>query len=147
MSPQRLAALATHPSIVGALIEDAGVEAIENAAALCGPDFSILVRDLEITVPSLSNGAHAAVLTLAAAVPFYALSIEEAVRTREQAAADDLVARALEFNGLLRLHGVPALKCALDLRSCYGGIPRLPLLGASTKTSAAVARSLRELAS
>ena len=147
MTVQQLAALAAHPSIIGALVEGAEAEEIESAAKLCGPDFSVLVRDLETTVPSLSNGARAAVLTLATAVPFYALSIEEAVRTREQAAAHDLVARALEFDELLRVHGVPALKCALDLRSCYGGAPRLPLLGTSPETAAAVSEALRELAS
>ena len=147
MSVQQLAALAAHPSIVGALVEVGGVDEIRRTAELCGPDFSILVRDLETTVPAFAKGARAAVLMLATAVPFYALSIEEAIRTREEEAANALVARALEFNGLLRLHGVPALKCALDLRSCYGGVPRLPLLGASTETAAAVARSLHELAS
>ena len=139
--------LAAHPAIVGAVVEGGSATEIESIAKMCGPDFSILVRDLAVTVPSLSNGASAAVLALAAAVPFYALSIEEAIRTREREAATDLVARALEFDGLLRAHGVPALKCALDLRSCYGGTPRLPLLGASPETAAVVSRSFRELAS
>ena len=139
--------LAAHPAIVGALVEGGSAAQVESVAQTCGPDFSILVRDLAVTVPSLSNGASAAVLALAAAVPFYALSIEEAVRTREREAAADLVARALEFDALLRAHGAPALKCALDLRSCYGGIPRLPLLGASRETAAAISQSLGELAS
>ncbi|MDE0264910.1 MAG: dihydrodipicolinate synthase family protein [Bryobacterales bacterium] len=147
VTAQRLAALAAHPAIVGALVEGGTEQEIETAAAMCGPDFSILVRDLGATVPGLSNGARAAVLAIAAALPFYALSIEEAIRTREQDAAADLVARALELDTLLHTHGVPALKCALDLRSCYGGIPRLPLPAASPATVAAVSGALRELAS
>ena len=139
--------LAAHPAIVGALLEGGSAAEVESVATKCDSDFSILVRDLAVTVPSLSNGASAAVLALAAAVPFHALSIEEAVRTREREAAADLVARALEFDGLLQAHGAPALKCALDLRSCYGGIPRLPLVGASAHTAAAVSQALRELAS
>ena len=139
--------LAAHPAIVGALLEGGSAAEIESVAKTCGPDFSILVRDLAVTVPSLSDSASGAVLALAAAVPFYALSIEEAVRTRERVAAADLVARALEFDGLLRAHGAPALKRALDLRNCYGGSPRLPLLGVSPETAAAVSRSLRELSS
>lgn len=144
---QRLASLATHPTIVGALVEGGSGEEIETAATMCGPDFSILVRDLGTTVQGLSNGARAAVLAIAAAVPFHVLSIEEAIRTREREAAADLVARALELDRLLHTHGVPALKCALDLRSCYGGIPRLPLLAASPATAAAVSGALHELAS
>ena len=146
MTVQRLASLAAHPAIVGALVEGGGEE-IETAAKACGPDFSVLIRDLGATVQGLSNGARAAVLAIAAAVPFYALSIEEAIRTREREAAADLVARALELDRLLHAHGVPALKCALDLRSCYGGIPRLPLPTASPAIVAAVAGALRELAS
>lgn len=144
---QRLASLATHPAIVGALVEGGSGEEIETAATMCGPDFSILVRDLGTTVQGLSNGARAAVLAIAAAVPFHVLSIEEAIRTREREAAADLVARALELDRLVHTHGVAALKCALDLRSCYGGIPRLPLLAASPATTAAVAGALHELAS
>ena len=147
VAAQRLASLAAHPAIVGALVEGGTGEEIETAASMCGPDFSILVRDLGATVHSLSNGARAAVLAIAAAVPFYALSIEEAIRTREHDAAADLVARALELDKLLHAHGVPALKCALDLRSCYGGIPRLPLPASPPATVAAVAGALRELAS
>lgn len=144
---QRLASLATHPAIVGALVEGGSGQEIETAATMCGPDFSILVRDLGTTVQGLSNGARAAVLAIASAVPFHVLSIEEAIRTREREAAADLVARALELDRLLHTHGVAALKCALDLRSCYGGIPRLPLLAASPATAAAVSGALHELAS
>lgn len=144
---QRLASLATHPAIVGALVEGGSGEEIETAATMCGPDFSILVRNLGTTVQGLSNGARAAVLAIAAAVPFHVLSIEEAIRTREREAAADLVARALELDRLVHTHGVAALKCALDLRSCYGGIPRLPLLAASPATTAAVSGALHELAS
>lgn len=147
LAAQQLASLAAHPAIVGALVEGGTGEEIETAATICGPDFSVLVRDLGAAVQGLSNGARAAVLAIAAAVPFYALSIEEAIRTRERDAAADLVARALELDRLLHVHGVPALKCALDLRSCYGGIPRLPLLTAPPATVAAVSGALRELAS
>ncbi len=147
LTAQQLAVLAQHPAITGALLEAGGVAEVESVAKACGPDFSVLVRDLAVTVPSLRGTASAAVLALAAAVPFHALSIEEAVRARDFDAAAELAGRAAEFERLLQSHGAPALKCAMDLRSCYGGIPRLPLLGVSRATAAAVEQALRDLAS
>jgi dihydrodipicolinate synthase/N-acetylneuraminate lyase len=147
ISSKMLADLAMHPRIVGAIVEDTPVQTVVTAAKACRRDFAIAVRDLECTAPCLATGASAAVLALAAVVPFYALSIEEAVRTREHAAAASLAERGLDFARLLKAYGVPALKCALDLRSFYGGIPRLPLLGVPPDTAEAISLSLQELAS
>ncbi len=146
-SPEMLAGLSMHPRIVGTVLEHTPVQAIVAAANACGRDFVIAVRDLECVAPCLAAGASAAILALAAAVPFYALSIEEAVRTREHAAAEALTDRGVDFERLLNAHGVPALKHALDLRSYYGGIPRLPLLGVPPETAGAISLSLHELSS
>ena len=146
-SPETLAALSLHPHIAGAVIEHTPAQAIVSATRECGREFVIAVRDLECIATCLAAGATAAVPALASAVPFYALSIEEAVRTREHAAAKALTERAVGFEGLLKAHGVPALKHALDLRSYYGGVPRLPLLGVRPATAAAISLSLQELAS
>lgn len=146
-SAGRLASIAAHPRIAGAVVEDARPEVIRDAAGACGQDFAILVRDLAVAVPCLGAGAAAALLAVAAVVPFFALSIEEAVRTREQEAAKSLAARALDLESLLEAHGVPALKRALDMRSYYGGQPRLPLLAASPDVAEAVSLALYELAS
>ena len=145
--PERLASLAAHPSIAGVLIEGFTQEALETVARACRPGFGIIVRDLPVAAASLAGSATAAVLAIATVVPFHALSIEEAVRTREAAAAADLTQRALELDRLLSAHGVPALKHALDERSFFGGRPRLPLLGAPPSARGAVSVSLYELAS
>ena len=146
-TPEQLASLAAHPSIAGVLIEGYAQESLDSVAALCDPDVSILVRDLAGATTSLAGPAAAAVLAIAAVVPFHALSIEEAVRTRDPAAAADLTRRALGLDRLLSRHGVPALKHGLDHRGYYGGSPRLPLLGATPSAREAVANSLYELAS
>ncbi len=146
-SAERLERIAAHPRIAGAVVEDAPAEAIEDLGSACGRGFAILVRDLSAAAPCLALGSGAALLSLAAAVPFFALSIEEAVRTREHAAAQSLAARATYLERVLAAHGVPALKHALDLRSYYGGRPRLPLLAASPGIAEAVSLALYELAS
>ena len=143
----RLARLASHPRIQGAVISNGSADLVKEIASACGAEFALLVRDLEQVVPCLAAGASAAILTVAAAVPFHGLSIEEAVRTREHDAAIKLVARAKDFERLLQSDGVPALKRALDLRSQYGGHPRLPLTDVDSETAEAIARALYELAS
>lgn len=147
VSVGQVTALARHPCLSGALLEGGEVSDIVGLAKGLGRDFPLVVSDLQSTPRCLAGGAAAALLTIAAAVPFYALSIEEAVRTREQVAAADLVARARELDALLSRYGAPALKCALDLCSAYGGVPRLPLLGLSRRPSEEIVRSLGELAS
>lgn len=143
----RLAGLAAHPGISGTVVRNCNPAFVRDARRACGPEFAIVVQDLEGAVPCLEAGASAAILALAAVVPFYVLSIEEAVRTREHTAALELVARALDFDLLLQRHGVPALKRALDFRSGYGGRPRLPLSDVSNATSEAISLALYELAS
>ena len=145
--PTRLASLAAHPSIAGVLIDGNAQKSLEAVANACRPGFAIVVRDLACTATSLAGPAAAAVLAIAAVVPFHALSIEEAVRTREAGAAADLTRRALDLERLLSAHGVPAFKHALDQRSFYGGSPRLPLLAAPPAARGEISLSLYELAS
>lgn len=143
----RLSGLAAHPGIAGAVLPGRGADLVKYVAGSCGSGFAILIRDLEGLVGCFEAGASAAVLAVASAVPFHALSIEEAVRTRERAAAVGLIARASAFEQLLTEHGVAALKQALDLRSAYGGPLRLPLQSASQETAAAISAALHELVS
>ncbi len=141
-----IARLAAHPRIGGVLAAGEDPAAAHELCARVGPEFPVLVRGIRLIEPCLPRGACAAVSAMAAAVPFYCLSIEEAVRTREYAAARELAAAALDFDALLAEHGVPALKHALDLRGYYGGVPRLPLLRLPRALQQSVAAAMRRLA-
>lgn len=147
VAPERMGSLATHPSITGAVVEAHSAEALAVASRLCGRNFSIISRDFPAAAASLAGGACAAAPAIAAIVPFFALSIEEAVRTREHVAARDLTQRALDLDRLLQSHGVPAFKHALDQRSFYGGPARLPLPPVDAAAREAVSRSMHGLAS
>ncbi len=147
LTTEQVASLASHPRIAGAVVEGLANKALSEAAGACGPKFAIVSRDFPTLADALARGASAALLPLASAVPFHALSIEEAVRTRQNEAATGLTRRATDFDALLRTHGVPALKHSLDQRSFFGGPPRLPLLPATPAVGASVNRSMRELAS
>ena len=144
---RQIEAVAAHPRIAGVLLAASDPDAVRNAVSASGSDVALIVRGLESAVSCLTAGASGALLSMAAAVPFYCLSVEEAIRTREFEAARDLAARAMPLERLLEEHGVPALKHALDLRGSYGGVPRLPLLSAAPQTADAIRQSLRELSS
>jgi len=77
---------------------------------------------------SLAAGAAGAVLEIANAIPYAAISIWEAHRTRDTEAALDWQRRIARADELIRSkYGVAGLKVAMDLNGYYGGPPRLPL--------------------
>ena len=92
-------------------------------------------------------GSRTAVLALANAVPFHLLSIEEALRTRETEAAEELLGRALEAAEIPALYGPAGLKAAMDLRGSFGGSPRLPLTPVDAAARGDVERRLEGLRS
>lgn len=92
-------------------------------------------------------GSRTAVLALANAVPFHLLSVEEALRTRELGAAEELIRRAVNAAEIPSLYGPAGLKAAMDLRGSYGGSPRLPLIPVDDEAKADIARRLDGLAS
>lgn len=72
-------------------------------------------------------GATAAIVDIANAVPYAAISIWEAHRTREFDAALDWQRRLAAGAAVIAKYGPPAVKVAMDLNGYYGGPPRLPL--------------------
>ena len=126
VSMKAAAELAEHPRII-ALIDESP-EPLQDLLKGGRKGFAALVGESPNPVSPLISGASGMVTGFAAAAPFFCLNLEEAVRTREHAAARDLEQRARGAIDLLRLcYGIPGLKYALDLNGYYGGPPRLPL--------------------
>ena len=96
---------------------------------------------------ALAGGIKAVVLPLANVLPFHLISIEEAVRTRENEAAADLESRLAAVDVLMLRHGVAGLKHAMDLRGYFGGDPRLPLKRVSLDVQTAIEEALDGLSS
>ncbi len=75
----------------------------------------------------LRDGNAWAIWPLAAAAPYVAVTIQEAVQKREYEAAADWQARAARSIELITTrYGIPGLKHALDFNGYYGGPCRLP---------------------
>jgi len=131
-----VAALSHHPNIIAIKESSGNLEKVMQMIREVKPGFQVLVGSAPTLALSLAIGAVGAVLAYANAAPYSTISIYEAHRTRESAAALDWqnrIARAAQL--VTTKYGVPGLKYAMDLNGYYGGIPRLPLtpIGAEAK--------------
>ncbi|HTM49900.1 MAG TPA: dihydrodipicolinate synthase family protein [Bryobacteraceae bacterium] len=125
LSVDTLAALAKHPNI-GGIVDHSGepsnIQRLGGATLLWGDEGSLW--------RALQCGASGAALALANAVPFAAIALWEAHRTREDDAGLDWQSRIAPPAELVcaRLP-IAGLKHAMDVNGYYGGQPRLPLSG------------------
>jgi 4-hydroxy-2-oxoglutarate aldolase len=121
--------LASHPAISGVIESSSDPGVLKHLLDHAAQEFEVLVGDDTLLHEGLSAGAVGAAPALANAAPFFCLSIEEAVRTRELTSAQELQQRAVRAAAAVgSRYGVAGLKYAMDLRGYYGGNPRLPLL-------------------
>ena len=120
--------LSGHPNIVGLKESGSDASLLADYISRSGPDFFVLAGSGVTYFSGLVAGADGAILALAGVVPNLCADILDHVR-----AGRILEARALQrqVTPLARtiggLHGVPALKAALDLMGFDGGAPRAPL--------------------
>ena len=120
--------LSEHPNIIAIKESSGSLEKVMQMIRETKPGFQVLVGSAPTLAPSLQVGAVGAVLAFANAAPYATISIWEAHRTRESAAAMDWQGRISRAAQLVTTkYGVPGLKHAMDLMGYYGGPPRLPL--------------------
>jgi 4-hydroxy-2-oxoglutarate aldolase len=128
ISPEAVAILSHHPNIFAIKESSGSLEKCIQMIQEVQPGFQVLTGSASILAPSLAIGCAGAVLAFANAAPFTTVSIWEAHRTRDFAAAMDWQRRILRATQLVTVkYGVPGLKYAMDLNGYYGGPPRLPL--------------------
>src|SRR5688572_29654085 len=128
IAPEAVALLSEHPNIIAIKESSGSLEKVMQMIRETKPGFQVLVGSAPTLAPSFQVGAVGAVLAFANAAPYATISIWEAHRTREQAAAMDWQARISRAAQLVTTkYGVPGLKHAMDLMGYYGGPPRLPL--------------------
>jgi 4-hydroxy-2-oxoglutarate aldolase len=123
-----VAELSHHPNIIAIKESSGNLEKVMQMIREVKQGFQVLTGSAPTLAPSLAIGAVGAVLAYANAAPYSTISIYEAHRTRETAAALDWQNRIAPAAQLVTSkYGVPGLKYAMDLNGYYGGIPRLPL--------------------
>jgi len=146
--PETVAQLAEHPNIIAIKESSGNVEKLMELIRIVPNGFQVLTGSAPTLYPSLMLGAVGAILAFSNAAPFLCLSIEEAVRTREYKAAQELQNLASPAAvAVTTKYGVPGLKYAMDLQGYYGGNPRLPLLSPSPEARKQIEEVFREIKS
>ena len=146
ISPEAVAILSHHPNIFGIKESSGNLEKCIQMIKEVQPGFQVLTGSAPILAPSLAIGCAGAVLAFANAAPFTTISIWEAHRTREFAAAMDWQNRILRAAQLVTVkYGVPGLKYAMDLNGYYGGPPRLPLTAITPEAKAEIGQAFEGL--
>ena len=126
--PDAVAMLSDHPNIIAIKESSGSLEKVMQMIRDAKAGFQVLTGSAPTLAPSLAVGCVGAVLAFANAAPYATISIWEAHRTRESAAALDWQNRIARPAQLVTVkYGVPGLKHAMDLNGYYGGPPRLPL--------------------
>src|SRR5215472_17120302 len=127
--PEAVAMLSEHPNIITIKESSGSLEKVMQMIRETKSGFQVLTGSAPTLAASLAVGCVGAVLAFANAAPYATVSIWEAHRTRESAAALDWqnrIARAAQL--VTTKYGIPGLKYAMDLNGYYGGPPRLPLI-------------------
>jgi len=128
ISVEAVVTLSRHPNMFAIKESSGNLEKCIQMIKEVKPGFQVLTGSAPILAPSLAVGCAGAVLAFANAAPYATVSIWEAHRTREFAAAMDWQNRIIRAAQLVTVkYGVPGLKYAMDLNGYYGGPPRLPL--------------------
>jgi 4-hydroxy-2-oxoglutarate aldolase len=128
ISVEAVVTLSHHPNMFAIKESSGNLEKCIQMIKEVKPGFQVLTGSAPILAPSLAVGCAGAVLAFANAAPYATVSIWEAHRTREFAAAMDWQNRIIRAAQVVTVkYGVPGLKYAMDLNGYYGGPPRLPL--------------------
>jgi 4-hydroxy-2-oxoglutarate aldolase len=128
ISAEAVACLSEHPNIIALKESSGNMEKIIQVIETVKPGFQVLTGSAPTLAPSLAVGCVGGLLAFSNAAPYAAISIWEAHRSREFAAAMDWQHRILRAAQLVTTkYGIPGLKYAMDLNGYYGGPPRLPL--------------------
>lgn len=128
ISAEAVACLSEHPNIIALKESSGSMEKIIQVLKTAKSGFQVLTGSAPTLAPCLAVGCVGGLLAFSNAAPYAAISIWEAHRSREFAAAMDWQNRILTASQLVTTkYGIPGLKYAMDLNGYYGGPPRLPL--------------------
>jgi 4-hydroxy-2-oxoglutarate aldolase len=147
LPPQQLGSLAQHARVIGVRIVSSDAAYLRDCVEACRGRAGVFIGSADLLAQGLIDRASGAMTGFASAAPYLCLSIEEAVRTREFAAAEDLQSVAKPAIEAIRRHGVAGLKYAADLQGYYGGAPRLPLSPLGPQGKADIESAFRDIKS
>jgi 4-hydroxy-2-oxoglutarate aldolase len=126
--PDAAERLAAHPNIIGMKESNADLVQLADTIARTPDDFVVLGGSAQTFYHALCAGADGGVLAISGVVPEVCVELFDLVRRQRHAEALALQRRITPLGRLLGpMHGVAALKYALDQIGYVGGPTRPPL--------------------
>jgi 4-hydroxy-2-oxoglutarate aldolase len=125
---QTIAAMATHPNVIGLKDSSGNVSAISETLKACPPEFCVFQGHGSILFSALLLGVKGGILALSNMAPAETVEIYKLFQAGDYEKAREMQFRLLPVNQkIVGGYGVPGIKCAVDMLGYSGGDPRPPL--------------------
>ena len=142
---QSIVSLSRHPNIVGLKDSSGNVSSLGEILKSCPRDFNVLQGSGSVLYASLALGAQGGILALADMAPGESVEIYKLVKAGDWDKAREIQLRVLTVNQrIVGNHGVPGIKCALDLLGYFGGDPRPPLRPVTSEVKDSIRQILKD---
>jgi 4-hydroxy-2-oxoglutarate aldolase len=142
---QTIAAMATHPNVIGLKDSSGNMSAISETLKACAPDFSLFQGHGSLLYPALQLGAKGGILALSNMAPGETVEIYKLFQAGDYEEAREMQFRLLPVNQkIVGGYGVPGIKCAVEMLGYAGGDPRSPLKPVSREARDSIRQILRE---
>ena len=142
---QTIAAMATHPNVIGLKDSSGNVAAISETLKACPPEFCVFQGHGSILFSALLLGAKGGILALSNMAPAETVEIHKLFQAGDYEKAREMQFRLLPVNQkIVGGYGVPGIKCAVDMLGYAGGDPRPPLRPVSREARESIRQILKE---
>jgi 4-hydroxy-2-oxoglutarate aldolase len=142
---QTIAAMATHPNVIGLKDSSGNVAAISETLKACPPEFCVFQGHGSILFSALLLGAKGGILALSNMAPAETVEIYKLFQAGDYEKAREMQFRLLPVNQkIVGGYGVPGIKCAVDMLGYAGGDPRPPLRPVNQEARDSIRQILKE---
>ena len=142
---QTIAAMATHPNVIGLKDSSGNVSAISETLKACPPEFCVFQGHGSILFSALLLGAKGGILALSNMAPAETVEIHKLFQAGDYEKAREMQFRLLPVNQkIVGGYGVPGIKCAVDMLGYAGGDPRPPLRPVNQEARDSIRQILKE---
>jgi 4-hydroxy-2-oxoglutarate aldolase len=124
-----VARLAQHPNIVGIKESSGVVQRVAEMVAATPARFQTLVGSGTTLYPSLAMGAVGGIVAIGCILPELCVELYDAFSRGDHDRARTIQHRLIEPTRIIvAMHGIPAIKYAMEQQGYYGGMARRPFL-------------------
>jgi len=142
---QTIAAMATHPNVIGLKDSSGNMSAISETLKACPPEFCLFQGHGSLLFSALQLGAKGGILALSNMAPGESVEIYKLFEAGDYEKAREMQLRLLPVNQkIVGGYGVPGIKCAVEMLGYAGGDPRPPLRPVSREIKESVRQILKE---